>query len=167
LPEWAGMSPLEIDNLMRGYIGSGWNYIDLFTDVVFNRPAFGLTDQAEELVTQKPFFKRFLVNNLGRGYAEDYYRMRDEVEGVVTTVNKLKTRDPSRVNEYMKDNAEALRARAFVREADKRLKLIKSESDRVLRSDLSRKEKGERLRMLQRKRIEVFSRLPKAFGGSS
>jgi len=165
LPEWAGISPLEIDNLMRGYIGSGWNYIDLVTDIVINRPAFGLTDNVGELVTQKPFFRRFLVNNLGRGYAEDYYRMKDEVSRVVTTVNKLKTRDPSRVNEYRRENSEALRARSYVREVDKALKVIRAQRDLIRESGLSKEEKGERLRNLRRREIRIFSRMPKSFGG--
>ena len=165
LPEWAGISPLEIDNLMRGYIGSGWNYIDLVTDIVINRPAFGLTDNVGELVSQKPFFRRFLANNLGRGYAEDYYRMKDEVSRVVTTVNKLKTRDPSRVNEYRRENSEALRARSYVREVDKALKVIRAQRELIRVSGLSREEKGERLRNLRRREIRIFSRMPKSFGG--
>ena len=165
LPEWAGISPLEIDNLMRGYIGSGWNYIDFFTDLVINRPAFGLTDRAEELVTEKPFFKRFLVNNLGRGNAEDYYRMRDEVDRAVTTLNKIKKRDPSRVAEYQKENSEALRARSYIREADKILKVIRTQRDQIRSSKLSPEEKGKRLRNLRRAEIRIFSNMPKAFGG--
>ena len=165
LPEWAGISPLEIDNLMRGYIGSGWNYIDFFTDIVINRPAFGLTDKAEELVTEKPFFKRFLVNNLGRGNAEDYYRMRDEVDRAVTTLNKIEKRDPSRVAEYQKENSEALRARSYIREADKILKVIRTQRDQIRSANISKEEKGERLRRLRRAEIRIFSNMPKAFGG--
>ena len=141
------------------------NYIDFFTDIVINRPAFGLTDKAEELVTEKPFFKRFLVNNLGRGNAEDYYRMRDEVDRAVTTLNKIEKRDPSRVAEYQKENSEALRARSYIREADKILKVIRTQRDQIRSANISKEEKGERLRRLRRAEIRIFSNMPKAFGG--
>ena len=158
-------SPLEIENLMKGYIGSSWNYLTMVTDLVLHRPEFGLNDKTETLLTDRPFFRRFISNGLGRGGAEDYYRMRDEVNGVVATINRLKVKDPSRVLDYARDNLEALRARAFVREADKTLRKIRSARNAILSSGLSPEDKRKRVDQLKKAEISVYRSMPASFGG--
>ena len=160
IPEMVGLSPLEIDSLMKGYLGSSANYINAMLDLVIHRPAFGLTERPQGLVSDTPFIKRFLVDDLGGGNAEDFYRFRDEVDRVVNTVNLLKKRDPSRVESFAKSNRKALAARDYAREAGKALKLVRDRRDLVIGSSMSSEEKGKILRELKMIEIKIMSKPP-------
>ena len=156
----AGLSPLQIDSFMKGYLGSSANYINAMLDLVIHRPAFGLTERPETLVSDMPFIKRFLVDDLGGGNAENFYRMRDEIDRVVNTVNILKKRDPSRVGSYVKSNREVLAARDYAREIGKVLSRIRDRRNLVIGSSMSSEEKGKILRELKRIEIQVMSKPP-------
>tara|TARA_R110000851_G_scaffold8918_4_gene33910 strand:- start:700 stop:1365 length:666 start_codon:yes stop_codon:yes gene_type:complete len=160
IPEMVGLSPLEIDSLMKGYLGSSANYINAMLDLVIHRPAFGLTERPQRLVSDMPFIKRFLVDDLGGGNAEDFYRFRDEVDRVVNTVNVLKKRDPSRVESFAKSNRKALAARDYAREAGKALKLVRDRRNLVIGSSMSSEEKGKILRELKLIEIKIMSKPP-------
>ena len=160
LGKMAGLSPLQIDSFMKGYLGSSANYINAMLDLVIHRPAFGLTERPETLVSDMPFIKRFLVDDLGGGNAENFYRLRDEVDRVVNTVNILKKRDPSRVESYVKSNREVLAARDYAREVGKVLSRIRDRRNLLLGSSMSRSEKGKMLRELRRIEIQVMSKPP-------
>ena len=160
LGKMSGFSPLKIDALMKGYLGSSANYINAMLDLVIHRPAFGLTERPQGLVSDTPFIKRFLVDDLGGGNAEDFYRFRDEVDRVVNTVNILKKRDPSRVESYVKSNRKVLSARDYVKEVEKMLSKIRERRNLVLGSSMPRAEKGNMLRELRRIEIQVMSKPP-------
>ena len=157
----SGFSPLQIDSFMKGYLGSSANYINAMLDLIIHRPAFGLTERPQGLVSDTPFIRRFLVDDLGGGNAEDFYRFRDEVDRVVNTVNILKKRDPSRVESFVKSNREVLAARDYAREIGKVLSRIRDRRNLVMSSSMSRSEKGKMLRELRRIEIEVMSKPPK------
>lgn len=160
LGKMAGLSPLQIDSLMKGYLGSSANYINAMLDLVIHRPAFGLTERPQRLVSDMPFIKRFLVDDLGGGNAEDFYRLRDEIDRVVNTVNILKKRDPSRVESFVKSNREVLAARDYAREVGKVLSRIRDRRSLVIGSSMSSPEKGRILRELKRIEIQVMSKPP-------
>ncbi len=161
LGNMSGLSPLQIDSFMKGYMGSSANYINAMLDLAIHRPAFGLTERPQRLVSDMPFIKRFLVDDLGGGNAEDFYRFRDEVDRVVNTVNILKKRDPSRVESYVRSNREVLSARNYSRQIGKMLSRIRDRRNLVMSSSMSRSEKARLLTELRRIEIEVMSKPPK------
>ena len=163
--DFMSLSPLQVENLMRGYVGSSYTYMNFVVDLMFNDPSFGLTERPSQLLTDKPFFRRFVVDNLGNGGSEDYYRLRDEVNQVVTTINKLKVRDPKRVAEYSKANADALKARSYVKIVDRELRRLTEASELIRRSNMDRDKKGDRLREIQAQRQRIFRAMPEVFGG--
>ena len=100
------------------------------------------------------------MDDLGGGNAEDFYRLRDEIDRVVNTVNILKKRDPSRVESFVKSNREVLAARDYAREVGKVLSRIRDRRSLVIGSSMSSPEKGRILRELKRIEIQVMSKPP-------
>jgi hypothetical protein len=160
LPEWMGMSPLEIENIMRGYLGSAFNYITFFTDYAIHRPWFGLTglnDKPQSLATDNPLFKKLFKGRALGG--QDFYDMREEVDNVTNTMRILRGRDPTKAQEYLNENREVLRMKGILRGYEKQLKNIRSQRKALVRrKDLSRRDRMKIQNYLDEKQRDIYGR---------
>ena len=99
LGESLNMSPIKIDNLMRGWFGMGGSTGLLITDAVLNptrpdRPAY-----------QLPFGSIFLYNTEGSRPLSEFYDLHEKAAQAVTTYNSLKQTNPEKAQEFLEKRA--------------------------------------------------------------
>ena len=121
LGEQTGQSPIQIDNVIRGYTGTMGMYAVNMLDAVFSSQGDPVkaTTRAEQL----PVIKRFFASDSGT--VAQYYDLKDEVDEVVRTVNFLERNDPDKLEAYLKDNENTYMLKDFVRSIDKDMKKIR------------------------------------------
>jgi hypothetical protein len=121
LGEQTGMSPIQIENVVRGYTGTMGMYAANVLDSFFatQGEAVKATPRAEQL----PVIKRFFASDSGT--VAQYYDLKDEVDEVVRTVNFLSTNNPDKLEAYLKDNENLYMLKDFVHSLDKDMKQIR------------------------------------------
>ena len=154
------VSPLTIENTLRGYFGSVATYAFFASDWILHRPAFGFTTKPTSLMSQKPFFRRFLKSGLGTKDADSFYEVRGKINEVVQTVNILKERDPGRALKYEMENANVLVFKDMVRDIDKSLSELRSQERMIRRSGMSDDEMRDALWNLNNMRASLMSMSP-------
>ena len=83
------ISPLKIDHVARGYLGTLGSYGLQVTDIV-SRSALG-EPQIPLGFHNSPFVKRFVTDSVyGGGLIQDFYTMRGELDRLIGTMNKLR-----------------------------------------------------------------------------
>jgi hypothetical protein len=80
----AGVSPLKLDYLIRGYTGMLGAFVLDATDAVAN------PNRVEKPINKLPQVSTFMYDPTGRGYKSEFYRFRESVDRVVDTVNLFK-----------------------------------------------------------------------------
>jgi hypothetical protein len=139
LGEATGMSPIQIDNVIRGYTGTMGMYAVNMLDSFFSTQDAPVkaTTRAEQL----PVIKRFFASDSGT--VAQYYALKDEVDEVVRTVNFISLNDPEKLEGYLKDNANTYMLKNFVSSIEKNMKQIREyrnavNSDRNMSGDEKR-----------------------------
>jgi hypothetical protein len=118
-----GVSPVQLENLIRGYTGTMGMYAVNVLDSFFGTQgeAVKATTRAEQL----PVIKRFFASDSGT--VAQYYDLKDEVDEVVRTVNFLSERDPERLEKYLTEsNMNLYGLRGYVSKIEKHMKQIRS-----------------------------------------
>ena len=83
------ISPLKIDHVARGYLGTIGTYGLLATDIV-SRSAVG-EPVIPMNINNTPLVKRFAMDSVhGGGLVQDFYQMRGELDRLIGTMNKLR-----------------------------------------------------------------------------
>ena len=82
--DMAGISPLKLDYLIRGYTGMLGAFVLDATDAVAN------PNRVEKPINKLPQVSTFMYDPTGRGYKSEFYRFRESVDRVVDTVNLFK-----------------------------------------------------------------------------
>ncbi len=83
------ISPLKIDHVARGYLGTLGSYGLQATDII-SRSALG-EPQIPLGFHNSPFVKRFVSDSVyGGGLVQDFYTMRGELDRLIGTMNKLR-----------------------------------------------------------------------------
>jgi hypothetical protein len=81
---YVGVSPMKVDYLLRGYLGTvGGVALDV-TDAV------GDPNRMAKPVNKLPLIKTFMYDDTGRGYKTEFYDFRERVDKVVNSVNTFK-----------------------------------------------------------------------------
>jgi hypothetical protein len=121
LGEQTGMSPIQIDNVVRGYTGTMGMYAMNMLDSFFTSQGDPVkaTTRAEQL----PVIKRFFASDSGT--VAQYYDLKDEVDEVVRTVNFLSLNNPDKLEAYLKDNENTYMLKDFVSSIEKDMKQIR------------------------------------------
>jgi len=121
LGEQTGMSPIQIENVVRGYTGTMGMYAVNMLDSFFatQDAPVKATTRAEQL----PVIKRFFASDSGT--VAQYYDLKDEVDEVVRTVNFLSLNDPDKLEAYLKDNENTYMLKDFVSSIGKDMKEIR------------------------------------------
>jgi hypothetical protein len=121
LGEQTGQSPIQIENVIRGYTGTMGMYAVNMLDSFFSTQddPVKATTRAEQL----PVIKRFFASDSGT--VAQYYDLKDEVDEVVRTVNFLSLNDPDKLEAYLKDNENTYMLKDFVSSIEKDMKQIR------------------------------------------
>jgi len=139
LGEEAGISPLKLDHLMNGYLGSLGTYtLDMVDSVLRDN------DRAypERKWFEYPFVRRFFSTAMRPGLQEQFYELDARVNGVVQSMNTL--RKENRVDElqtYIMENQNILALKQGVNVLDKMMKNYRDQKNMVLRMDIDPEEK--------------------------
>ena len=139
LGEATGISPLKLDHLMNGYLGSLGTYtLDAVDSVLRDN------DRAypERKWFEYPFVRRFFSTAMKPGLQEQFYELDARVNGVVQSMNAL--RKEGRVDElqtYIMENQNILAVKQGVNVLDKMMKNYRDQKNMVLRMDIDPEEK--------------------------
>jgi hypothetical protein len=142
--ETLGMSPVQIDNLIRGYTGTIGGYVVMAMDAIFRGE--GDPTKAEMRAEQLPVIKRFFATPQGTGTMTAYYELKKAVDESVRTVNFLDR--GGRVNEmaeYMQKHANLIAVTPYVRSLDKEVTMLRDMKRVVNNSQMDPDQKREAL----------------------
>ena len=138
---YVGLSPMKVDYLMRGYLGTVGGVILDVTDAV------GDPNRIAKPVNKLPLIKTFMYDDTGRGYKTEFYEFRERVDKVVNSVNTFKREGRTEeLQEYLTEDKLKLYAmRGAVNKIEDHLaKLRKYRNIIANDSDLSPAEKREK-----------------------
>lgn len=141
LGEATGISPIKIDHLMNGYLGTLGTYtLDAIDHVA--RDADRMYPSREPY--QYPFVRRFFTDTNQPGLQTQYYDLYKEVGKVTNTIRSL--REEGRVDElnaYLMENQSILGIKSGVDVLNKRMKKYRDQKEAVLKSTLDPDQKKE------------------------
>ena len=157
------LSPLQIEHLMRGYLGTLGTYSLMASDMVIdNMTPFGKKGQPVSPGWNRlPFLSGSLHSGVGGGEKSRYYEgLKKEVSGVVATLNRMKgDGDYEEAREYRKANSDTLRKRGLVKAIDKKLRRIRERRDRIIRRETGDSTKNQELNDLRAIERDFLRRL--------
>ena len=116
-----GLSPIEIDHVIKGYTGTMGTYAVDALDVLI-----GLNSDIQKpskRIEQMPFIRRFALDPEARGNVTAYYELKNAVDEAVRTSNLLER--TGRVEDlvaYQQENMPLLASKDYVNELYKTLK---------------------------------------------
>jgi hypothetical protein len=84
LAGYVGISPMKVDHLLRGYLGTVGGVILDVTDAVVD------PNRMSKPVNKLPLIKTFMYDDTGKGYKTEFYAFREDVDKVVESVNSFK-----------------------------------------------------------------------------
>ena len=92
------VSPIKVDNLIRGMFGIAGSTTLLMTDALLN------PSRPDRPLYQMPFGSLFLYDTIGGRKKNEFYDLQTKAAQALTTFNHLKTNHPEKMLEYYKQN---------------------------------------------------------------
>ena len=142
LPTALQLSPVKIDEMIRGYTGTIGGYMmDLF-DAIYDMN----TDapKAAKRFEQMPVIRRFAVDPLARGQVTAYYELKNSVDEAVRTANLLeRNMNPQEWGEFMQENMGLFATKDYVLDLEKSMKQYREMKNFVRASTMSAGEKKD------------------------
>jgi hypothetical protein len=121
LPKDMQVSPIKVDNFIRGYTGTMGTYATMLIDSALTGE--GDPIKATKRLEQLPVIKRFFATDTGTIAA--FYDLKDEVETTVRTVNSLnRTGNQEELREYLKENRTLYGLKNYVNVIDKNMQQL-------------------------------------------
>ena len=149
LGDYFNHSPLKIDNMIRGYLGTVGTYATDLLDTVLS----GEEDapKADKRLEQMAVFKRFMVDKEARGNITAFYALKHEVDMAVKTQNYLKESGaPGEFEKYVIENQAILANKDYVNTLDQTMKQYRDARKMINGLQMSGAEKLELLTELGR-----------------
>jgi hypothetical protein len=146
--EWIGeklnLSPLKLDQLIKGYTGTMGGYVIDVVDAMASE--FSDVPKASKRLEQMPIIKRFALDPEARGSVTQFYELQKSVDTFVRTANLLeKTARPEEYAKYVQENIDMLGAKDYVRETEKVMKELRDMKKVVNSMDMKPDEKRDLL----------------------
>ena len=98
LGEETNVSPIKIDNFLRGVFGMAGSTTLLITDAVLN------PTRPDRPLYQMPFTSLFLYDTIGGRAKNEFYDLQEKVSQVDATYKALLGRDPEKAQTYLEKN---------------------------------------------------------------
>jgi len=98
LGEETNVSPIKIDNFLRGMFGMAGSTTLLITDAVLN------PTRPDRPLYQMPFASLFLYDTIGGRAKNEFYDLQEKVSQVDATYKALLGRDPEKAQTYLEKN---------------------------------------------------------------
>jgi hypothetical protein len=139
LGEATGISPLKLDHMMNGYLGSLGTYT---LDVVDNVLRDNDRAYPERKWFEYPFVRRFFTTAMRPGLQEQFYELDTRINGVVQSMNALKSEGRNdELQAYIMENQNILALKKGVSVLDKMVTNYRDQKNAVLRMDIDPEEK--------------------------
>jgi len=139
LGEATRISPLKLDHMMNGYLGSLGTYT---LDVVDNVLRDNDRAYPERKWFEYPFVRRFFTTAMRPGLQEQFYELDNRVNGVVQSMNALKKEGRTdELQAYIMENQNILALKKGVSVLDKMVTNYRDQKNAVLRMDIDPEEK--------------------------
>ena len=151
------ISPLQIDNLWRGYTGTIGAWIANSTDA-YSRSFLDMPDRPVSRFDEKPAVGSVLLPTEGRGQENDFYLLKETADNLLSSMKTnqdrmLKEGDPFALDlteEYRTEYMEDLKSLTQdLNKINETLRETYLEERRVVNSDMSGERKTERITELQ------------------
>ncbi|RLA42615.1 MAG: hypothetical protein DRR06_14065 [Gammaproteobacteria bacterium] len=124
LPESATLSPLQIDHLVRGYLGWAGTTILGATDMLVTRPISGAPERPARHITEYPVIKRFARSGVpySTKFTQIYYDRLRELNQVYADISDAKKQGEfEEARSMQKDSASKLRYRSKINRVNKNI----------------------------------------------
>ena len=151
------ISPLQIDNLWRGYTGTIGAWVANSTDA-YSRSFLDMPDRPVSRFDEKPAVGSILLPKEGRGQENDFYLLKETADNLLSSMKTnqdrmLKEGDPFALDlteEYRTEYMEELKSLTQdLNKINETLRETYLEERRVVNSDMSGERKTERITELQ------------------
>jgi hypothetical protein len=113
--EATNVSPIKIDNLMRGMFGMAGSTTLLATDAILN------PTRPDRPLYQMPFGSIFLYDTVGGRNKAEFYDLRERVSQADATYKEMMKRDPEKAMDFFEKNSELIAAAPIINNSLKEL----------------------------------------------
>jgi hypothetical protein len=115
------LSPMKIDQVIKGYTGTIGGYVTDLIDSISNE--FSDVPKASKRFEQMPIVKRFILDPEARGSVTQFFELQRSVDTVVKTMSLLeKTARPEEYAKYVQDHIGILGVKDYASNVEKSLK---------------------------------------------
>jgi hypothetical protein len=138
------VSPMKLDQLIKGYTGTMGGYAVDVVDAITNE--FSDIPKASKRFEQLPVVKRFALDPEARGSVTQFYELQKSVDTFVRTSNLLeKTARPEEYVKYVQENIGLLAAKDYISSIEKEMTKIRDTKKIINTSDMPSDEKRDLL----------------------
>ena len=138
------VSPLKLDQLIKGYTGTIGGYVTDVVDAMASE--FSDVPKASKRFEQMPIIKRFALDPEARGSVTQFYELQKSVDTFVRTANLLeKTARPEEYAKYVQENLDMLAAKAYISGVEKGMKELREMKRLINTLDIPPDEKRDLL----------------------
>ena len=162
------IAPVNVDHLIKGYLGTTGGLALQFTNNVVN----GVKDQPrpekswQDAIASTPGLSAFITKEYGNADKNDYYELRDEVSKAVNTLNDIKKHGTvEEAKEYIGEKKDLLKVKDQVTSINNQLTKLRAYERQVIEapgSKMDAEKKGqeiERIREMEKKMLANVHRL--------
>jgi hypothetical protein len=140
--ESLGLSPVQIDNLIRGYTGTLGGYAVMALDAVMRGQ--GDPTKATMGAEQLPVIKRFFASPESTGTVTQFYELKNKLDETTRTINFLERAGKfDQMAEYMKENAMMVSMTPYIRTLEKEMNMLRDTKRVVNNSQMEPDQKRE------------------------
>ena len=140
--ESLGLSPVQIDNLIRGYTGTLGGYAVMAMDAIMRGQ--GDPTKATMGAEQLPVVKRFFASPQATGTMTQFYELKNKLDEVTRTINFLERAGKyDQMAEYMKENAMMVSMTPYIRTLEKEMNMLRDTKRVVNNSQMEPDQKRE------------------------
>ena len=153
-----GLSPMQLDHLIKGYTGTmGMYAVDIIDGVLdLNNNSPKVSKRFEQL----PVIRRFALDPEARGAVTAYYDLKNSVDETTRTINLLeRTGNFDAWGEYYKDNMSLIATKDYVSDLEKDMKEIREMKVMIRSSTISGDNKRDALVSLNRMENQLVSNI--------
>ena len=145
LGQQAGMSPMMIDHVFKGYTGTMGVYASDLLDAGIAATSSTGVEKPSKRMEQIPIIKRFLADPEARGKITSYFDLKHAVDTTVRTINMLEKQANPNLPEYVEKNAQLFAARDFMNNLNNQMDDLQQQANMVRAADIPADEKRDML----------------------
>jgi hypothetical protein len=126
------LAPVEIDHLIKGFVGSLGGLILLGSNEALGVEGAPKPDKSvRDTVRQFPGLGTFIASEYGNAMKNDFYELRADVSAAVQTLNKLKRESPEKARAYIEENRPRLQLQTQVNAINNQLSKIRAYENQI------------------------------------